>query len=183
LAFLDFPSSSAVGDQAKCSSDHFLLALYYLFFRKTYSYGSRGANMRIPKSAAAAVAATYLCSCATMIHGGGQQTVAIATNPTGAKVEVGGQSLVSPAEITLSRDHSYQVVATKEGYEQSVTTISSRFSWVTLLDLIFIIPWVIDLVSGGGYYLEPDTLELTLSPAMRPDAPVARPFHPAPANE
>ena len=115
----------------------------------------------------AALAVLFAPSCATLIHGGGQQTVSIATDPTGAKVQVGGQSLVSPAEITLSRDHDYQVVATKEGYDQSITAIHSRFSWVTVLDLIFIIPWVIDLVSGGGYYLEPDTLQMTLSPATQ----------------
>jgi len=137
------------------------------------------------RAAAAGVAAIYLCSCATLIHGGGQQTVSIATDPTGAKVEVGGQSLVSPAEITLSRDHSYQVVVTKEGYEQSITSIQSRFSWVTVLDLIFIIPWVIDLVSGGGYYLDPDTVQLTMAPsAMRGDVPAwqGRSFVPPGAN-
>jgi len=136
------------------------------------------------RAIAAGVAAIYLSSCATLIHGGGQQTVSIATDPSGAKIEVGGQSLVAPAEITLSRDHSYQIVATKEGYEESITSIQSRFSWVTVLDLIFIIPWVIDLVSGGGYYLDPDTIQLTLAPTMRGDVPAAqgRPFVPPIVN-
>ena len=119
----------------------------------------------------AALAVLFAPGCATLIHGGGQQTVSIATDPTDARVQVGGQSLVSPAEITLSRDHDYQVVATKEGYEQSITAIHSRFSWVTVLDLVFIIPWVMDLVSGGGYYLEPDTLQMTLSPATQSNRP------------
>jgi hypothetical protein len=133
---------------------------------------------------AAGVAAIYLSSCATLIHGGGQQTVDIATQPSGAKVEVGGQSLVSPAQITLSRDHDYQVVASAPGYQQTVTSIQSRFSWVTVLDLIFIIPWVIDLVSGGGYYLDPDTVQLTLAPAAPSDLPRARTVAPAaPSND
>ena len=112
----------------------------------------RGIPMRV---VAAGVAAIYLSSCATLIHGGGQQTVDIATNPSGAKIEVGGQSLVSPAQITLSRDHDYQVVASAPGYQQTVTSIQSRFSWVTVLDLIFIIPWVIDLFQGAATTLIP----------------------------
>ena len=109
-----------------------------------------------------AVLFLFVSSCATLIHGGGQQTVSIATDPPGARVQVGGQSLVSPAEITLSRDHDYQVVATSEGYDTAITSIHSRFSWVTVLDLVFIIPWVIDLASGSAYYLDPETIQLTM---------------------
>jgi hypothetical protein len=106
----------------------------------------------------------FVSSCATLIHGGGQQTISIATDPPDARIQVGGQSLVSPAEITLSRDHDYQVVATKEGYDTAITSIHSRFSWVTVLDLVFIIPWVIDLASGSAYYLDPTTMQLAMSP-------------------
>ena len=112
----------------------------------------------------------FTSSCATLIHGGGQQTISIATNPPDAKIQVGGQSLVSPAEITLSRDHDYQVVATKEGYDPAITSIHSRFSWVTVLDLVFIIPWVIDLASGSAYYLDPDTMQLAMSPTNPPQS-------------
>ncbi|HEY6420008.1 MAG TPA: PEGA domain-containing protein [Candidatus Binataceae bacterium] len=140
--------------------------------------------MRIPmRVAAAGVAAIYLCACATLIHGGGQQTVSIATDPSGAKVQVGGQSLVTPAEITLSRDHDYQVVVNKEGYAQEITEIHSRFSWVTVLDLVFIIPWVIDLVSGGGYYLDPETIQLTMAPTANSDIPARRPAPTVPSDD
>ena len=117
----------------------------------------------------AAICAVLLVpSCATLIHGGGTETVSVSTEPPGAIVKVGGQDLISPADVTLDRNRDYQVIATKEGYETGMTTIHSKFSWVTVLDLIFILPWVIDLVSGSAYTLEPDTVSLVLAPQKTP---------------
>jgi hypothetical protein len=114
---------------------------------------------------ALALAAILLnSSCATLIHGGGTQTVSVSTEPPGATVAVGGQQIVTPAEITLDRNRNYQVIATKEGYDTATSTIQSRFSWVTVLDVVFIFPWVIDLVSGSAYTLSPDTVSLVLAP-------------------
>jgi hypothetical protein len=128
----------------------------------------------------AVLAVLFAPGCATLIHGGGQQTVSIATDPPGAKIQVGGQSLVSPAEITLSRDHDYQVVVTSDGYDTAITSIHSRFSWVTVLDLIFIIPWVIDLASGSAYYLDPEAVQLVMSPANPQRRSVGSSDYPSP---
>ncbi|MBF6560209.1 MAG: PEGA domain-containing protein [Candidatus Binataceae bacterium] len=118
---------------------------------------------------ALALSAAILCgSCATLIHGGGTQTISISTVPPGATVQVGGQQVVSPAEVTLDRNKTAQVVATKPGYDMATTTVESHFSWVTVLDLIFILPWVIDLVSGAAYTLSPDTVSLVLAPSSTP---------------
>lgn len=117
---------------------------------------------------AVTVALVWLTSCATLIHGGGTQTLSVNTEPSGAKVQVGGQEIISPADITLDRNRNYQVIATKEGYEQATTSIQSRFSWVTVLDLVFILPWVIDLVSGAAYNLTPDNVSLVLNPKAAP---------------
>jgi hypothetical protein len=104
-------------------------------------------------------------SCATLIHGGATQTVSISTDPPGATVQVGGKEVITPAEVTLDRNKTVQVVATKPGYQMATTTIHSEFSWVTVLDSIFILPWVIDLVSGSAYTLSPDTVRLVLTPS------------------
>ncbi len=111
------------------------------------------------------VAALHLASCATLIHGGGTQSVSITTDPLGAIVQVGGEQLISPADISLNRNRDYQVVATKTGYETATSTIHSNFSWVTVLDMVFVLPWVIDLVSGSAYTLSPDTISLVLRDA------------------
>jgi hypothetical protein len=123
------------------------------------------------RTLAIAMSAVQL-SCATLIHGGGTQTVSINTQPPGATVKVGGQDLITPAQIALERNRSYQVVAMKTGYETATTNIDSTFSWVTVLDLVFILPWVIDLVSGSAYALQPELVNLVLTPAT-PPVPVA----------
>jgi hypothetical protein len=128
------------------------------------------------------ISVLFLSNCATLIHGGGTQTISVSTEPPGATVKVGGQEVIAPAEVTLDRNRDYQVVATKAGYETGTTNIQSRFSWVTILDLIFILPWVIDLVSGSAYTLTPDTVSVVLAPNAT-SAPTASPqITPPPAH-
>ncbi|HUY27355.1 MAG TPA: PEGA domain-containing protein [Candidatus Binataceae bacterium] len=140
---------------------------------------------RIAKRSALALATAAVLlnsSCATLIHGGGTQTISISTEPPGATVAVGGQQIIAPADVTLDRNRNYQIIATKEGYATATSTLQSRFSWVTILDLIFIIPWVVDLVSGGAYNLSPDTVSLVLAPKVAAPPPVAAaPAAPVPA--
>jgi hypothetical protein len=119
------------------------------------------------KVLAVVLAAVFLTDCATLIHGGGTQTISVNTEPPGATVKVGGQDLIAPAEVTLDRNRDFQVVAMKDGYDPATTTIQSRFSRVTVLDIIFILPWVIDLVSGSAYTLSPDTVNLVLNKTDR----------------
>jgi hypothetical protein len=111
-----------------------------------------------------ALAAIWLSSCATLIHGGGTQTVSISTEPPGATVQVGGEQVLAPAEVGLHRNRDYQAVATKPGYQTATASIHSGFSWVTVLDLVFVLPWLIDLISGSAYTLSPDTVTMVLQP-------------------
>jgi PEGA domain len=112
----------------------------------------------------AALALGY-SSCATLIYGPGpQQTVSISTNPPGATVRVGNQQVVSPAQLSLDRYTGYEVVATKPGYNTATATIDSAYSWATVVDLIFIAPWLVDMVSNSVYSLSPDNMNLVLEP-------------------
>jgi hypothetical protein len=128
---------------------------------------------------AGVVSIFFLSNCATLIHGGGTQTISIATEPPGATVKVGGQDVITPGDVTLDRNRDYQVIALKSGYDTGTTNIQSRFSWVTVLDLIFILPWVVDLVSGSAYTLTPDTVNIVLVPQAGA-APAAQPSTGAP---
>ena len=140
--------------------------------------------MRIPRKMTALIAAFAVgsSSCATLRFGcGAQQTVSISTDPPGATVQVGGQQVVSPAEVVLDRYTIHQVVATKPGYEMATATIGPAYSWATVLDLIFILPWMVDLVVNGiytlspesnrGFPLSPDIVYLELTPIPTPQAP------------
>ena len=118
-----------------------------------------------------------LNGCATLIHGS-HQTIPITTDPPGAQLNIGGSQYITPADVSLARDQEYQAVVTKPGYETQTMEIHSSFSAATLIDLIFIIPWAVDLADGAAYSLEPETLELRLQPqlasaAARSDVAVA----------
>ena len=115
------------------------------------------------------VAVCWLTSCATLIHGGGTQTVSINTDPPGAKITVDGQNAIAPAELKLDRDRDHQVVAELPGYDDGVATIQSHFSWITIVDVVLIFPWLIDLMSGGSDYLDPDAIDLVLAPRLPPN--------------
>ena len=139
--------------------------------------------MRIARRMTALIAAFALgsSSCATLRFGGGiQQTVSILTEPPGATVQAGGRQVVSPADVVLDRYTIHKIVATKLGYEMATATIGPAYSWATVLDLIFILPWVVDLVLNGIYTLAPesngfstlfpDIVHLVLTPIPIPQA-------------
>jgi hypothetical protein len=104
-----------------------------------------------------------LWGCASLIHGS-HQTIPISTDPEGTSIQVGGEQYISPVDASLARNRNYQVVASKPGYQTQTFEIQSSFSAVTFVDLIFIIPWAVDLVDGAAYKLEPETIELHLIP-------------------
>jgi hypothetical protein len=110
-------------------------------------------------------------SCATVLYGPGpQQIVSISTNPPGATVEVAGQRVVSPAEVTLDRYESAAVVASKAGYETAVANIESSYSWATVADLALIVPFVFDVITNSVYTLSPERLNLELTPVSAAQA-------------
>jgi hypothetical protein len=112
-----------------------------------------------------ATAGLLLNGCATLIHGS-HQTIPITSDPPGAQLNIGGSQYITPADVSLARDQEYQAVISKPGYETQTTEIHSSFSAATLVDLIFIIPWAVDLADGAAYSLEPESLELRLQPLL-----------------
>jgi hypothetical protein len=109
------------------------------------------------------VAAVLLSGCASLINGT-HQSVPIATDPPGTTIQVGGNQYLTPVDASLARNRDYQVVATKAGYQTQTAEIRSSFSGWTFLDLVFIIPWAVDLADGAAYKLEPESIQLQLRP-------------------
>ena len=116
-------------------------------------------------------------SCASLINGT-HQTIPINVQPSGATIQVGGSQYISPVDASLARDRDYQIIASKAGYETQTTELHSSFSGWTFLDLIFIIPWAVDLADGAAYKLEPTTVEMQLQPS----AQASQPTVPVPAS-
>jgi hypothetical protein len=117
-----------------------------------------------------ATAGLLLSGCATLIHGS-HQTIPITTDPPGAQLSIGGSQYVTPADVSLARDQEYQAVVTKPGYETQTMEIHSSFSAATLIDLVFIIPWAVDLADGAAYSLNPESVELHLQPQLASATP------------
>jgi hypothetical protein len=111
--------------------------------------------------------ALLLGGCASLINGT-HQTVPISTNVPGATVRVNGMDYIAPVDASLQRNQNYQIVASKPGYETATREVTSSFSAITFLDTVFWIPWVIDLVDGAAYKLEPESVELQLVPSSAP---------------
>jgi hypothetical protein len=121
-----------------------------------------------------AAAAVLVSGCATLIHGS-HQTIPITSDPPGAQLSIGGSQYITPAEVSLARDQEYQAVFTKPGYQTQTAAVHSSFSGVTFIDLIFIIPWAVDLADGAAYTLDPETVEIHLQPQLASAPPPATP--------
>ncbi|MGI0135024.1 MAG: PEGA domain-containing protein [Candidatus Micrarchaeaceae archaeon] len=119
-------------------------------------------------------AALSMVGCATLIHGS-SQTVPVTTDPPGASLSVNEMEYVTPVDLSLDRNKGYQVTASKSGYESQTIEIHSNFSAVSFVDLIFIIPWAVDLADGASYTLTPESIQMTLKPTVAPIAAAAKP--------
>jgi len=101
--------------------------------------------------AATLVAGTFVAGCAT-IFSGGSETAQVSSDPEGAKCQVGGYTVVTPGQVPVKRSsHPVQVVCKKNGYEDGYGLLDSEFNGVAIANLIFIIPWVVDLATGNAW--------------------------------
>jgi hypothetical protein len=110
------------------------------------------------------ILAFMLSGCGAIFHGS-NQTIAVSTDPPDAQMKIGGNTLKSPASVTLRRDADYIITAEKDGYETGQGTIQHSVHWGTTLgNIIFggLIGLAIDFGSGSAYKLEPDTLVIPL---------------------
>lgn len=107
----------------------------------------------------------FTVGCATVIHGTSQD-IGIASSPSGAEAYInpGNVTVTTPGTVTLKRKNNYTVSFKKEGYESSSATIASTSSGWMWGNILFggLIGFAIDLISGGGYKLEPNNILVEL---------------------
>jgi len=129
-------------------------------------------GVRFEMVAALALAGLLQQGCATIFHGK-SQTINVTSEPPGSLVAVGGNTFVTPAQVTLRRDSHYTLVATKPGY-QGTGTIEHSVDWYTFLgNIIFggLIGWAIDFSSGSAYELSPETVAIQMVLVQNPSGP------------
>jgi hypothetical protein len=138
--------------------------------------------------------------CATIVSGPSQQ-VPVTSDPPGATVQIRDQTITTPGTVTLKRNEDYSVRISKDGYYDNVAILRHRESDWILGNLLWDLPTtglvmfltqgqgglivvgpgsIYDRVTGAGYKLVPDKVELVLDKSeageeTRSAASVSRP--------
>ena len=103
--------------------------------------------------------------CATIVHLGGSEELTVNSEPSGATVEVdGAERGVTPMSVKVERKQPHKVTVKKEGYEDSQTSVDSKLSLWVAGNILFggVVGLLVDVLSGGGYTLEPSELAVNL---------------------
>lgn len=123
------------------------------------------------------LAAGMLSSCASVINGR-TQDVGISSNPAGATVTVDGINKgVTPCNLLLKRNESHTITIEKEGYQPASATVSKGVSgWIWGNVLIGgLIGLGVDALTGGMWTLEPENVQVNMSPIMPQKLPSPTP--------
>ena len=125
------------------------------------------------RTPAACVLAIMVLSngCAAMLHGT-QRALSVSTQPPGARVKVdGGSTITSPGIMMVPAQKTYNLTATKEGYKEEATGISSKIyvgSVIADVLLTGLIGVIVDAATGAWYYPIVTNVELVLEPDKNP---------------
>ncbi len=106
-----------------------------------------------------------LTGCGTIIHGT-SQNVPIRSTPEGAVARLStGYEVTTPDTVSLSRGKDYVITFEKPGYQRKQVQISRDFNAVATIlgNILWLLPGaVIDLVAGGAWSLQPESVDVTL---------------------
>jgi hypothetical protein len=123
-----------------------------------------------------ALVLTAAAGCGVLVHGTSQK-ILCTTSPPGALVKsAGGYECKTPCAVTLKRKNDVTLTIEREGYETmtlSIRSVISKYSAGEILLPGGLACWGIDLASGGGYRLTPDSVNVELK-AHRSGRPVSR---------
>lgn len=99
-----------------------------------------------------------LCSCGTIMNGT-KQDVIIASNVSGASVEINGSNRgVTPLTVSLSRSEDYTIILKADGYQDKEIRYKSGVSAWIIGNVAFggLIGIGVDCITGGAYTFDQD---------------------------
>jgi hypothetical protein len=105
-----------------------------------------------------------ISGCASLVHGT-KQFVKIDTNPSGATISHGGETLQTPVSIELDRGSDHVITISKPGFKEEkikITRVLSKASAASIILPGGFICMGIDALSGAIWDLEPDTLTIMM---------------------
>lgn len=101
-----------------------------------------------------------LTSCG-LIFTGTTDTITVTSNPSGAEVFVNNEKVGNaPLIYELSKSKNDKMLRVKLNNQEEVRRLKSTFNTISILNLIGIIEWTIDIVSGGMWTYEPDSVHV-----------------------
>ena len=110
---------------------------------------------------------SVVSGCATIVHLGGNEELNVSSEPAGANVVIDGTERgVTPLATKVERKKDHAVVLTKEGFEENQSRVESHLSWWVAGNVILggVVGILVDVLSGGGYTIEPGAVAVTLKP-------------------
>ena len=114
-----------------------------------------------------ALVLTAAAGCGVLVHGTSQK-ILCTTSPPGALVKsAGGYECKTPCAVTLKRKNDVTLTIEREGYETATLSVRSVLSASSTANVLLpggFVWWGIDIVSGAGYRLVPDHVDVKLKP-------------------
>ena len=113
------------------------------------------------------LALLMLVGCGAISHGT-SQSISCVTTPAGALVRsADGTTCSTPCTVSLKRKKDDVLTIERDGYETVALPVRSSLSGASAGNILLpggLICWGVDVVSGGGYHLVPERIDVTLKP-------------------
>jgi hypothetical protein len=133
----------------------------------TPTTSKRNANLVLKGFFPLFVALLAVAGCGIIIHGT-SQSIVCTTMPAGAVIKsADGTTCTTPCTFTLKRKKDDLLTIGREGYETATLSVRSVLSASSAVNVLLpggFVFWGIDIVSGAGYRLVPDRVDVKLKP-------------------
>lgn len=108
-----------------------------------------------------------LSSCGTILSGT-SGVVTFTSNPSGAKVSVDGMYVgMTPVTTSLKTNNDHIVLVKLDGYQDASAVVTRGFNGLSILNLLSPICWIVDIVAGGLWKFDRETIGVELDPVKK----------------
>jgi hypothetical protein len=117
------------------------------------------------KTAVVLISTLSLTSCATILTGTSDK-ITFNSSPEGAKVlDAGIEKCTTPCTIKINRSLSEKTIELKkDGYQNKVIELDSKFNSISILNLFGILGWGIDAATGSIKKYDTKVYNIELEP-------------------
>lgn len=107
------------------------------------------------------VSSLFLSGCATILTGTTER-IKFTSEPDATHVDADGQSCATPCSLNLKKGESHMAKFKHAGYETQTVALEKKFNPVSLLNLLGMIGWIVDVATGAMWSVSPDAINANL---------------------